>query len=430
VSDGQRASVHKGMGLVSHAFTEDSLAPLQGYLAIGHNRYSTSGSSRLQNAQPYLIETALGPLGVAHNGNLTNGLRLRRQLLERGVGLAASSDSEVITQMLAGAAGNTWEERIIHFMEQAEGAYALTILTREAVYGIRDPHGFRPLCLGRVNGEGWVLASESCALTTIGAEFVREVRPGEVVRLSQDGIHTFQAVPAAPQGALCVFEYVYFARPDSILSGHSIHGVRRRLGRRLAREHPVRADMVMGVPDSAISAAIGYATESGIPYGEGLIRNRYIGRTFIQPDARLRKMGVKLKFNPLQEALEGRRIILVDDSIVRGTTSAPIITLLRNAGAREVHVRVSSPPICFPCFMGVDMASQEELIAANCTVEETRDRIGADSLGHLSLEGMLWAIDRPSDGHCMACFTGRYPLALDQGLSKIAMEPEAVEEVS
>ncbi|MBC7223048.1 MAG: amidophosphoribosyltransferase [Anaerolineae bacterium] len=429
VSDGRRVALHKAMGLVSQVFTEENLAPLTGYLAIGHNRYSTSGSSRVQNAQPYVMETALGPLGVAHNGNLTNGLRLRRQLLERGVGLSASSDSEVITQLLAGAAGRTWEERIVHFMGQAEGAYSLTILTREAVYGVRDPHGFRPLCLGRLNGgaDGWVLASESCALATIGAEFVREVRPGEVVRLDRGGVHAFQGAPPARRGALCVFEYIYFARPDSILEGRSVHSVRRRLGARLAREHPAEADLVIGVPDSATPAAIGYAAESGIPFGEGLIRNRYIGRTFIQPDERLRRMGVRLKFNPLQEALEGKRVVLLDDSIVRGTTSAPIVALVRQAGAREVHVRVSSPPIRHPCFMGVDMATREELIAATHSVEEIREHLGADSLGYLSLEGLLWAVGHPEVGHCLACFTGDYPVAPDSGLDKWAMEaPEAV----
>ena len=427
VSDGQRVAFHKAMGLVAQVFTEENLAPLKGSLAIGHNRYSTSGSSRLQNAQPYVMETALGPLGVAHNGNLTNGLRLRQQLLERGVGLSASSDSEVITQMLAGAPGRTWEERIAHFMEEAEGAYSLAILTREAVYGVRDPHGFRPLCLGRLNGnaEGWVLASESCALATIGAEFVREVQPGEVVRLDRNGVYAFQALPPAPQGALCVFEFIYFARPDSILAGRSVHSVRRRLGARLAREHPVEADLVIGVPDSATPAAIGYAAESGIPFGEGLIRNRYIGRTFIQPDERLRRMGVRLKFNPLREALEGKRVVLVDDSIVRGTTSAPIVALVRQAGAREVHVRVSSPPIRFPCFMGVDMATREELIAATHSVEEIREHLGANSLGYLSLEGLLCAVGQPRVGHCLACFTGDYPVLPDEGLGKWAMEAQA-----
>ncbi|NLE77087.1 MAG: amidophosphoribosyltransferase, partial [Chloroflexi bacterium] len=280
VSDGQVASVQKAMGLVSQVFNEANLAPLKGHLAIGHTRYSTSGSSFLINAQPYLMETMLGPLGVAHNGNLTNGPQFRRELLERGVGLAASSDSEVITQMMAGAPGDSWEERIVHFMRQAEGAYSLAILTRDAVYGVRDPYGFRPLCIGKLNGDGWVVASESCALHTVGAEYVRELESGEVVRLDVHGMTAFQAVPSKSQSALCVFEFIYFARPDSVIGGRSVHEVRRRLGARLAQEYPVEADMVMGVPDSAIPAAIGYASESGIPYGEGLIRNRYIGRTF------------------------------------------------------------------------------------------------------------------------------------------------------
>jgi amidophosphoribosyltransferase len=421
-SDGRIANLHKGMGLVSQVFTEENLHPLRGYLAIGHTRYSTTGSSRLRNAQPYLIETALGPLGVAHNGNLTNSPQLRRDLLQRGVGLVSSSDSEVVTQMLAGAAGKTWEDRLRMFMIQAQGAYSLSILTRDAVYGVRDPWGFRPLCIGKMNGDGWVIASESCALGTVGAEFVREVAPGEIVRLDQEGMTSFFGAPAAERSALCVFEYIYFARPDSLLGGQSIHHVRRHLGKRLAGESPVEADMVMGVPDSATAHAIGYASESGIPYGEGLIKNRYIGRTFIQPDDRLRQRGVALKYNPLPDSLKGKRIVLVDDSIVRGTTSGPIVALLRQAGAVEIHMRVASPPITHPCFMGVDMARQDELIAANKSVAEIAAYIGVDSLKYLSLEGLYAAIDRPLEGHCAACFCGEYPLDLDEELGKGSLE--------
>ena len=420
--DGHAAHIHKGMGLVAQVFTEENLYPLRGHAAIGHTRYSTTGSSRLRNAQPYLIETALGPLGVAHNGNLTNSPQLRRDLLQRGVGLTSSSDSEVITQLLAGATGHTWEERLRMFMIQAQGAYSLALLTQDAVYGVRDPWGFRPLCVGRLNGDGWVLSSESCALATVGAEYVREVAPGEVVRLDQNGLTSLFGAPPAERAALCIFEYIYFARPDSLLGGQLVHRVRRHLGERLALECPTEADMVMGVPDSATAHAIGYAHQSGIPFGEGLIKNRYIGRTFIQPDDRLRQRGVALKYNTLSESLRGKRIILVDDSIVRGNTSGPIVSLLRQAGAREIHMRVASPPIRCPCFMGVDMASRSELIAANKSVDEIAAYIGADSLHYLSLEGLQAAIDRPLEAHCAACFCGDYPLDLDEDLGRSVLE--------
>ncbi len=419
-SDGRVAHIHKGLGLVSQVFNEDNLSLLQGDLAIGHTRYSTTGGLRLPNAQPYLIETALGPLSIAHNGNLTNTPALRRDLLQRGVGLISSSDSEVITQMLAGAPGDTWDKRIAAFMEQAEGAYALTILTRDAVYAVRDPWGFRPLCLGELNGRAWVVASESCALGTIDAVWLREVEPGEIVRLDANGVTSWRTEPAE-QGALCIFEYIYFARPDSRLEGRSVHEVRRCMGGRLAQEHPVDADMVIGVPDSATAHAIGYAHQSGIPYGEGLIKNRYIGRTFIQPDARLRRRKVALKYNPLSD-LAGRRILLVDDSIVRGTTSGPIVKLLRQAGAREVHMRVASPPIRYPCFMGVDMAKQQDLIAARMTVEEIAQHIGVDSLGYLSLAGLRHIVEPAGMNHCQACFCGEYPVSVENVMSKSVFE--------
>jgi len=415
------AHIHKGLGLVSQVFNEENLHYLRGTMAIGHNRYSTTGASHLRNAQPSLIETALGPLAIAHNGNLTNAPSLRRDLLDKGVGLISSSDSEVVIQMLAGAQGKTWEERISAFMQQAEGAYSLTILTRDAIYAVRDPWGFRPLCLGSLNGSSWVAASETCALATIGATFVREVEPGEIVRLDASGVTSWQGAEPARKGALCIFEYIYFARPDSLLEGRSVHEVRRRLGERLAREHPVEADMVIGVPDSATAHAIGYANEAGIPFGEGLIKNRYIGRTFIQPDERLRQLGVALKFNPLPD-LRSRRIIMVDDSIVRGTTSGPIVGLLRQAGAAEVHMRVASPPIRHPCFMGVDMSTEEELIAARMRVAEITRHIGADTLGYLSLQGLVEAVGREAQGHCMACFSGHYPVRAGIELGKHTFE--------
>ena len=420
--DGRTAQLHKASGLVSHVFNEDNLRDLGGHMAIGHNRYSTTGAPKVRNAQPYLIETALGPLGIAHNGNLTNAAVLRRELLYRGVGLISSSDTEVVTQLLAGAPGESWRERIAAFMTLAEGAYSLTLLTRKAVYAVRDPWGFRPLSLGRLDGDGWVIASESCALTTVGAEEIREVEPGEIVRLDEDGLTTWQGVEAKER-ALCIFEYVYFARPDSLLEGRSIHQVRRRMGEQLAREHPVDADMVIGVPDSATAHAIGYAHQAGIPFGEVLIKNRYIGRTFIQPDDRLRRRGVALKFNPLPDLRgRGKRIILVDDSIVRGNTSPAIVKLLRDAGAAEVHMRVASPPIRHPCFMGVDMSTHDELIAANKTVSQIAEHVGVDSLGYLSVQGLLEAVDASGRGYCHACFTGRYPLPAVAGIGKDMFE--------
>jgi amidophosphoribosyltransferase len=418
-SDGYSAAVHKDMGLVSQVFNESNLSGLTGHLAIGQTRYSTTGSSHLRNAQPYLIETMHGPLGVGHNGNLTNAPQLRNKLLERGVGLISSTDSEVITQMLAAPTGANngpdWETRIAAFMDEAEGAYSLVILTRDAVFGVRDPRGFRPMCIGKLDGGGYVLASESCALGTVGATFVREVEPGEIVRLDGDGYHSTSRPTATPT-ALCVFEYVYFARPDSILEGQTIHRVRQRLGEMLAAEAPADADVVVGVPDSATPAAIGYATASGIPYTEGLTKNRYIGRTFIQPNDQLRRSGVHLKYNPLEANLAGKRVVLVDDSIVRGNTAGPLVSLLREGGAAEVHVRVSSPPVRHPCFMGIDMADSEELIGYVKTTDEIRLHIGADSLAYLSQNGMMKAVEAeatPGTGHCNACFSGDYPLELD-----------------
>jgi amidophosphoribosyltransferase len=430
-SDGRSARIHKGMGLVSQVFREENLAPLSGHLAIGHNRYSTTGSSHERNASPYLIETLYGPLGVAHNGNLTHTLSLRQILLRRGVGLSSTTDSEVITQMLSappevwnGTEVNTsgeeldfWQSRIRAFMMAAEGAYALTILTREAVYGVRDPLGLRPLCLGRLSDDSYVLASESCALGTIGAEYIREVAPGEIVRLDAHGLHSIQGRTSERQ-ALCIFEYVYFARPDSIFEGQMIHNVRQRMGRQLAIEAPADADIVVGVPDSATPAAIGYSLESGIPYTEGLTKNRYIGRTFIQPDDKLRSDSVRLKYNPLTDNLAGKRVVLVDDSIVRGNTSAPLVQLIRDGGAAEVHVRVSSPPVRHPCFMGIDMATYRQLIAGRLNLEAIRQHIGADSLDYLSLPGMVSAVTETGrgGGYCTACFSGDYPVTIPKWL--------------
>ncbi len=427
-SDGQTARLHKDMGLVTQVFTEDDLRPLVGHLAIGHTRYSTTGKSHARNAQPYLIETIDGPLGVAHNGNLTNALSLRKQLLGRGVGLSSTTDSEVITQLLAAptyspvhnqpGTGDRWVSRLSTFMYQAEGAYSLVVLTRNAVYAVRDPLGLRPLSLGRLPDGGHVVASESCALLTVGAVHVRDVKPGEIVRLDAEGITSFTGRKSTRQ-ALCIFEYVYFARPDSTLEGQIIHTVRQRMGRQLAREAPADADIVIGVPDSATPAAIGFSQESGLPFTEGLTKNRYIGRTFIQPDDALRQTGIQLKYNPLTENLRGKRVVLVDDSIVRGNTAGPLVQLLRKGGATEVHVRVSSPPVRHPCFMGVDMSTCGQLIAHKKDIAGIRQHISADSLAYLSMDGMQAAVREAmqgAGGHCAACFSGEYPLPIPEWL--------------
>jgi amidophosphoribosyltransferase len=435
-SDGRGACVHRGMGLVTQVFDERTLEPLKGSLAIGHTRYSTTGAPQLRNAQPYIIETLHGPLGLGHNGNLTNARALRQRLLGRGVGLQSSSDSELILHMLALPPDGDlmgpprWEERIGAFMREAQGAYSLVVLTRDAIYAVRDPLGLRPLCLGELSlGEGrmgYAVASESCALGTIGARFVREVAPGEVIRLDAQGVHASQGAPS-PRSALCVFEHVYFSRPDSVLEGEQVHLTRQRMGEVLGREAPADADVVVAVPDSAVPAGMGYARATGLPYADGLIKNRYIGRTFIQPDERLRRERVRLKYNPLSANLAGRRVVLVDDSIVRGNTCGPLVRLLREGGAAEVHVRISSPPVRHPCFMGVDMGTHEELIAHKRTVEQIRAHIGADSLAFLSLDGMMDAVggDVGCARHCNACFSGRYPLDLGheaRGDDKLAFE--------
>ncbi len=439
-SDGRVAYSHKAMGLVAQVFKEDNLRPLQGHLAIGHNRYSTTGASHLRNVGPYLIETIHGPLGVAHNGNLTNALQLRRSLLARGVGLSSTTDSEVITQMLAApvqsmhgnngqADADQWVARLQVLMEMAEGAYSLVILTLNAVYAARDSRGLRPLCLGQLPDGGYIVASESCALLTVGATYVREVNPGEILRLDETGVTTFRG-QTAHKPALCIFEYVYFARPDSILEGQTVHTVRQEMGRQLAREAPAAADIVVGVPDSATPAAIGYSLESGLPYTEGLTKNRYIGRTFIEPEDKLRQIGIHLKYNPLTSNLKGQRVVLVDDSIVRGNTAGPMVQLIREGGATEVHVRVSSPPVRHPCFMGVDMATHKQLIAHNLDIEGIRRTIGADSLAYLSMAGLTGAVNKAlkeETGHCNACFSGQYPLAIpawlfDENREKLIFE--------
>ena len=394
VSDGASIVCHREMGLLSSIFDEDILGRLTGYIAVGHTRYSTTGSSVVVNAQPLLERAAFGDVSLAHNGNLTNTDALRADLPAATV-LQATSDSEVLAKMIVLAPGGDMIARIRHVMDRAEGAYSTVMSTENALYAFRDPWGY-------------MFASESCALATVGAEYKRELEPGEIIWIDADGLHVSTPAKAKPQ-ALCMFEYIYFARPDSVLDKKSIYMSRLAMGRQLAIEHPVDADVVMAVPDSAIPGGIGFSDQSGLPYVEGLIKNRYIGRTFISPDQRLRSRSVHLKFNPIRENLEGRRVVVVDDSIVRGTTTPRIVSLLRDAGAKEVHVRITSPPIIHPCYLGVDMATHAELIAANLTIPQICEKIGADTLGFLSKEGLLGATGRKRGEMCLGCLTGEYP---------------------
>jgi amidophosphoribosyltransferase len=426
VADGQSISIHKGVGLVSQVFTPNTMAELKGHYAIGHTRYSTTGSSLLRNAQPFMIETIHGPLALAHNGNLVNSAELRNELMQQGVGLSSSSDTEVMTMMLARNGGATWEERIKTAMKKWVGAYSLVILTRDCVYAARDPWGFRPLCVGLLPSGGHAAASETGALQTLGCEAIRDVKPGEVVSLSNNALKVMQALPSMEPSAMCVFEHIYFARPDQTWDGINVHQVRQRLGEELAREFSNKmgnefGDVVIPVPDSSIPAAIGFSHVSGIPYNDGFIKNRYVGRTFIEPTDSLRKRGVALKFNVINENVLGKRVVMIDDSIVRGNTVGPLIKLLKNAGAQEVHVAITCPPIAHPCFMGVDMGRQEDLIAHRRTVDEICDHVNADSLYYLSVEGMLRAVER-TDGFCQACFTGQYPISVDLSNVKTGFE--------
>ena len=418
-TDGKGIQLHADMGLVSHVFDENSLSKLSGDIAIGHNRYSTRGSSHIYNVQPLLMGTDSNFIAIAHNGNIINAEHLHEELSDQGYTFHTSTDTEVIANLILSSPEKSWVDRIRYAMHRLQGAYSLVLMTNNALYGVRDPFGVRPLCLGAID-TGWVLASESCALDHIGATFIREVEPGEIVSITENGIDSYRE--EVDRKALCIFEYIYFARPDSVINGRLLYSARLAMGEGLAEEHPVAADFVMGVPDSATAAGIGYAHRSNIPVGEGLLKNRYMGRTFIEPDQRIRDLGVKLKFNPLPQLLEGKRLVVVDDSIVRGTTTPKVVKLLKKAGAKEVHMRICAPPIRYPCFFGVDMATRWELIAAQKTVPEVRDFIGADSLGHLSIEGLIKAVALPKDIFCTACFTGDYPIPVQLEMDKLALE--------
>jgi amidophosphoribosyltransferase len=409
VTDGSRIVVYKDMGLVPQVFDERVLESLDGHIAIGHCRYSTSGSSVWENAQPTFRPTPAGGLALGHNGNLINTRELATQVgtASGPAGLAGTSDTDVLTALFADpAAASLWDSALAK-LPLVRGAYSLVFLDEETLYAARDPQGFRPLVLGRL-GQGWIVASETAALDIVGADFVREVEPGELIAIGEGGVRSATFAPARPRG--CLFEYVYLARPDTTIAGRGVHAARVEVGRRLAAEHPAEADLVIPVPESGTPAAIGYAQASGIPYGQGLVKNSYVGRTFIQPSQTIRQRGIRLKLNPLRDMIAGNRIVVVDDSIVRGNTQRAIVAMLREAGASRVHVRISSPPVQWPCFYGIDFATRGELIAGSLSVAEIRESIGADSLGFISLESLIEATTLPAERLCRACFDGDYPV--------------------
>jgi amidophosphoribosyltransferase len=427
--DEDKVHLRKEMGLVSQVFNESSLKDLPGYLAIGHNRYSTTGSSLVVNAQPAVIKTRLGHLALAHNGNLVNAGELREELIKRDCDFITTTDSEMIALAIANEVdkGKDWLEAAISAFQMCSGAYSLTIGTPVGMMGARDPNGIRPLVIGTLEEKGnpirYVLSSETCGLDIIGAEYLRDVEPGELVWITEDGLASFHWTQK-PQRKLCIFEMIYFARPDSLMHNETLYRYRLRLGQQLAKESFVEADMVMGVPDSGIPAAIGFSRHSGIPYGEGLIKNRYVGRTFIQPTQHMREHGIRMKLNTLRDVLQNKRIIIVDDSIVRGTTSLKIVRALREAGAKEVHMRISSPPVTHPCFYGIDTDNQEQLIAATKSVEEIGRQIEVDTLAYLSWQGMLDVTQEDTNTFCSACFTGDYPISIPDTVkqSKLILE--------
>jgi amidophosphoribosyltransferase len=430
VGNGSSVAIHRDMGLVNQVFSPTVIGGMKGVVALGHTRYSTTGSSRAENAHPIpLRHPILGPGAIAHNGNLLNAEAIRRELEAQGVQFETSLDTEVMARLIEATHGKTWAEAIRGAFSRVVGAYSCGVITPNEVIAIRDPFGFRPLCIGFIPHAGQpahVFASETCALDTVNATFVREVQPGEMVVMTDHGIESI-VFQKQSRHAMCVFEFIYFARPDSILKNCELEEARIRMGQQLAREAPVEADMVIALPDSGTPAAIGYAEASGVPFREGLVKSRYINRTFIQPTQSLREAGVMLKLNPLKRTLAGKRVIAVDDSIVRGTSSKRVIDMLRRAGATEVHMRISSPPMRFPCFMGVDIGSSKELIAAKRTVPQIRDHIGADSLAYLSIPGLMKAVGRGTiDEFCRACFDGSYPVAVPQQLEmdKLALEGE------
>ncbi|MCH7903251.1 MAG: amidophosphoribosyltransferase [Armatimonadetes bacterium] len=423
-SDGEKVRMHKSMGLVSQVFNEEILGSLPGDFAIGHTRYSTMGSSVLRNAQPIYCTSSVGEIAVAHNGNLINAEEVRNQLEASGEKLETTADSELIALLLVKNLEYGPEEAVRRTMGEIQGAYSVVVLTPRLIMGFRDPYGIRPLVAGRLKGGGHILASESCAFPPINATAEKEIEPGELVIIDEEGMRFSQVVPTE-RPAMCLFEFIYFARPDSNIYGKSIYAVRERMGEALAREHPADADIVVPVPDSGIPAAIGYSRVSGLPFQEGMMKSRYIHRTFIQPDQRMREMGVRMKLSPLVDKIKGQRIVLVDDSIVRATTTKQIVKFLFECGAKEVHVRITAPPIRFPCFYGIDMASKGELAAAKWSVDEICEHIGATSLGYLPIDSVTEAVGRGNGEFCLACFNGDYSIPVPQNLSKLAFEKAA-----
>jgi amidophosphoribosyltransferase len=419
ISDGKDIAYNKGMGLVNQVFNEENLGKLKGTIAIGHVRYSTTGSSIIENAQPIVIDTRYGPIAVAHNGNLVNAGDMRQELKDKGISFVGTTDSEVMAAMIAASKKTEFEDALIDTLKHCKGAFSLLVLTRDALIAARDPNGIRPLCIGKLE-KAYVVSSETCALDILGAQYVRDVANGEIVIIDKDGIRS-RTWDMGEREALCVFEYIYFARPDSVLHGRNVYEARFNMGKYLAKEHPVEADIIMPVPESGVPAAIGFSAESKITFGERLIKNRYIGRTFIQPSQEIRDLGVRIKLNPIRDAIRGKKAVIIDDSIVRGTTSRQIVRLVREAGAREVHVRVSSPPNLNSCFYGIDTPTKAELIAANLSVEGIRKYLEADSLGYLSLKNLIRSISLPGKNLCLACLNGEYPVKIPERLQSLKL---------
>jgi len=418
--NGKKVQIHKALGLVSNVFDEKIIRSLRGELAVGHVRYSTTGSSNIKNTQPFYVKLKVGDVAIAHNGNLTNTLSLHRELENKGALFQTSMDSEIIAHLLAHSQNKDFKDAMIWSLSKLEGAYSLVLMLNDILIGARDAQGFRPLCLGKLDG-AYVLASETCALDLIGAQYIRDIQPGEIIFIKKDRLESLKPFKET-RHAFCIFEYIYFARPDSNIFEHNVYLTRKRLGAQLAGEFPVDADIVMPIPDSGTYAALGFAGASEIPFEFGMIRNHYIGRTFIQPSQGLRDFRVKVKLNPLRQALDGKRVIVIEDSIVRGTTSRIRIRTLRLAGAKEVHMRVSCPPLKFPCFYGIDFPTKKELVASRHDIAWIRDFIGVDSLEYLSLEGMLNSMPLAKENFCTACFDGRYPTSLPKGFSKEVLE--------
>lgn len=423
LSDGEQIRYHRGMGLVTDVFSGSALEDLgKGHICAGHVRYSTTGNSVSENAQPLVFQCQKGTMAIAHNGNLVNMQTLRADLAKQGAIFQSTVDTEVIANLIARIPQGDLAEGLADVMKKLCGSYALVAMLKDKLIGMRDPNGIRPLCLGKTE-TAYVLASETCAFDAVGARYIRDIAPGEILIIDQNGLSSSH-IPAAEKSSVCIFEYVYFARADSVMEGISIYKARKNMGSQLALEYPVEADMVMGIPDSGTTAAIGYAETSGIPFGEGLMKNRYVGRTFIQPDQLMRERAVQMKLNAIRETVSGKRVVLIDDSIVRGTTSKKIIAMMRDAGAREIHVRVSSPPVTHPCFFGIDTPSQIQLIGAGKTQKEICKWIGADTLGYLSLEGLIKSVEGESCGFCHGCFHGKYPIKVSDEHMNIAAKQE------